>query len=231
MTSACLKKNARGIMMGKYRNAITVMLASDLIITTLSLITSTSQASYTGIIIGLIINFILTLFGCILDVGQCSFYLNIACWQDYQFSDLFTGFKLYPNKTILTQCIIRLLTLLPLVPAVILCIIMIYDNRTTLLIPACVVLIIGCIVSWWISLLYSQIYYVLLDFPQYGILELLKISRRLMKGNKGRLLYLQLSFLPITFAGLLSFGIGLLFVRPYQNMTYTLFYLDLVRQD
>ena len=49
-----------------------------------------------------------------------------------------------------------------------------------------------------------------------------------MKGNVGRLLYLQVSFIPMTLAGLLSFGIGFLFVLPYQNMTYTLFYLDLI---
>ena len=218
--------------MGKYRNAISILLASDLIISTLSLFTTTASDSYIGLAIGFIISFILTLFGTILVVGQCSFYLNIACKQPYQFSDLFTGFKIHPDKTIITQVIIQLLTLLPLIPAIVAMVLAVYANEMILMfLIACLLLILGCGISWWISLKYSQVYYLLLDFPDYSAGELLKMSWKLMKGNVGRLLYIQVSFIPITLAGLLSFGIGLLFVLPYQNMTYTLFYLDLIQAD
>ena len=228
-TSTQLKQAARGIMMGKYRNAISILLASDLIISTLSLFTTTSSASYAGIVIGFIVSFILVLFGTILSVGQCSFYLNIACDGPYQFSDLFTGFKIHPDKTIITQLIIQLLTTLPILPGVGL---MLYSFRAyniiVVFLLSCFLLILGAGISWWISLKYSQVYYLLLDFPDYSAKELLKMSWKLMKGNVGRLLYLQVSFIPLTLAGLLSFGIGFLFVLPYQNMTYTLFYLDLI---
>ena len=228
-TSAQLKQNARGIMMGKYRNAISILLASDLIVSTLSLFTTTSSTSYVGIVIGFIISFILFLFGTILSVGQCSFYLNVACDGPYQFSDLFTGFKIHPDKTIITQLIIQLLTTLPILPGVGL---MLYSFRAyniiVVFLLSCFLLILGAGISWWLSLKYSQVYYLLLDFPDYNAKELLKMSWKLMKGNVGRLLYLQVSFIPMTLAGLLSFGIGFLFVLPYQNMTYTLFYLDLI---
>ena len=231
-TSAQLKQVARGIMMGKYRNAISILLASDLIVSTLSLFTTTNTNSYTGILIGFLINFIIVLFGTILTVGQCSFYLNIACNGPYQFSDLFTGFKVHPDKTIITQLIIQVLTTLPMIPGIGL---MFYSFRAyniiVVFLLGCFLLILGTGISWWISLRYSQVYYLLLDFPDYSAKELLKMSRKLMKGNAGRLLYLQVSFIPLTLAGLLSFGIGLLFVLPYQNMTYTLFYLDLIQQQ
>ena len=84
-TSAQLKQAARGIMLGKYRNAISILLASDLIINTISVMSATSNESFAGIIIGLAISFILVLLGTILNVGQCSFYLNIACNQKYEF--------------------------------------------------------------------------------------------------------------------------------------------------
>lgn len=231
-TSAQLKQAARGIMMGKYRNAISILLASDLIVSTLSLFTTTNTNSYTGILIGFLINFIIVLFGTILTVGQCSFYLNIACNGPYQFSDLFTGFKVHPDKTIITQLIIQLLTTLPILPGVGL---LLYSFRAyniiVVFLLGCFLLILGAGISWWISLKYSQVYYLLLDFPDYSAKELLKMSWKLMRGNVGRLLYLQVSFIPMTLAGLLSFGIGLLFVLPYQNMTYTLFYLDLIQQQ
>ena len=221
-------------MLGKYRNAISILLASDLILNTISLFTTTAYNSTLGIIIGVIISFILTIFGTILSVGQCSFYLNIACDQPYQFSDLFTGFKIHPDKTIITQVIIQLLTLLPLIPAIVVMLIttaFYAQNIVISFLVACFLLIIGAGISWWISLRFSQVYYLLLDFPDYTAMELLKMSWKLMKGNVGRLLYVQVSFIPLTLAGLLSFGIGLLFVQPYQNMTYTLFYLDLMQAN
>lgn len=232
-TSAQLKQIARGLMLGKYRNAISLILASDLIISTLSIFTTTASNSALGIMIGFIISFILTIFGIILSVGQCSFYLNIACEQPYQFSDLFNGFKIHPDKTIITQLIIQVLTILPMLPAIIVMFIttaFYAENIIISFLVACFLLIIGTGISWWIHLRYSQVYYLLLDFPDYSSKELLKMSWKLMKGNVGRLLYIQVSFLPLTLAGLLSFGIGLLFVQPYQNMTYTLFYLDLIQE-
>ena len=231
-TSAQLKQAARGIMIGKYRNAISILLASNLIISTLSLFTTTASDSFIGLIIGLVINFLIVLFGSILMVGQCSFYLNIACEQPFQFSDLFTGFKVHPDKTIITQFIIQLLTALPMVPAIVAMVIaLLVDDITFIFLLACFLLILGCGLSWWISLKYSQVYYLLLDFPDYSSKELLKMSWKLMKGNVGRLIYLQVSFIPVSLAGLLSFGIGFLFILPYQNMTYTLFYLDLIQSQ
>ena len=231
-TSTQLKQIARGIMMGKYRNAISILLASDLIVSTLSLFTTTASNSYIGQTIGFLISFIIVLFGTILTVGQCSFYLNIACNGPYQFSDLFTGFKVHPDKTIITQLIIQVLTTLPMIPAIVVMIIAFYtDEMIMMFLLGCFLLILGAGISWWISLKYSQVYYLLLDFPDYSAKELLKMSWKLMKGNVGRLLYIQVSFIPLTLAGLLSFGIGLLFVLPYQNMTYTLFYLDLISEN
>lgn len=218
-------------MIGKYRNAISLILASDLIISTLSLFTTTASTSAFGIIIGFIISFMLTIFGTILNVGQCSFYLNIACKQPYQFSDLFNGFKIHPDKTIITQVLIQIFITLPLIPAIVVIAIAASTNNVTLILPACLLLILGSGISWWISLKYSQVYYLLLDFPDYSAGELLKMSWKLMKGNVGRLLYIQVSFLPLMLAGFISFGLGLLLVQPYQSMTYTLFYLDIIQSQ
>lgn len=230
-TSAQLKQAARGIMLGKYRNAISILLASDLIINTISVMSATSNESYVGIIIGLAISFILVLLGAILNVGQCSFYLNVACNQKYEFSNLFTGFKVHPDKIIITQVIIQLLTILPLLPAIG---VMWYSfkayNIIVVFLIGCLLLILGAGLSWWISLRYSQIYFLLLDFPDYSTKELLKMSWRIMKGHCGRFLYLQVSFLPLMLAGFVSLGVGFLLIRPYQYMTYTLFYLDLIQE-
>ena len=229
-TSAQLKQIARGIMLGKYRKAISILLASDLIINTISVLSATSNESYIGIAIGLAISFILVLLGTILNVGQCSFYLNIACQQKYEFSNLFTGFKVHPDKIIITQVLIQLLTILPMLPSIG---IMWYSfkayNIIVVFLIGCLLFILGAGLSWWIYLRYSQVYFLLLDFPDYSAKKLMKMSWRLMKGHCGRLLYIQVSFLPFMLVGLISLGIGFLFIKPYQYMTYTLFYLDLIQ--
>lgn len=230
-TSAQLKQTARGLMMGKYRKAISVLLVSDLLLTALSFFTAVPTGSLSGMIIGFLIQFILLLFGCILETGQCSFYLKIACDHAFGLTDLFDGFRTYPNKIIITQVLIRLLTALPLVPAFVILLFALHTDNIALLLTGCILCILGAAVSLWLSLKLSQVYYVLLDFPEYSSLELLRMSWKLMKGNAGRLFYLQVSFLPLKLAGLLSFGIGLLFVTPYQNMTQTLFYLDIVTSE
>ena len=157
--------------------------------------------------------------------------MNVACGQKYEFSNLFTGFKVHPDKIIITQVIIQLLTALPLLPAIG---VMWYSfkayNIIVVFLIGCILLIIGAGLSWWIYLRYSQVYYLLLDFPDYSAKELLKMSWRLMKGHCGRLLYIQVSFLPLMLAGLVSLGIGFLLIKPYQYMTYTLFYLDLIQE-
>ena len=91
----------------------------------------------------------------------------------------------------------------------------------------CIVLmVIGMCIYIPLSLGLSQAYYLLLDFPQYSAMELMKLSFRIMKGHKW-----ELSFLPLGFLCLLSFGIGTLWLVPYMNMTQTLYFLDLMQNE
>ena len=78
-------------------------------------------------------------------------------------------------------------------------------------------------------LLYNQAFYILLDFPNYDAKKALAFSRKLMKGNKGRFIYLLVSFIPLSLLGVLSCGIGFLWIIPYMQATQAQFYLDLVQ--
>ncbi len=71
--------------------------------------------------------------------------------------------------------------------------------------------------------------FLLLDFPDKKAAGIIKDSFRLMKGSRKRLFFLQLSFIPLRLLCLLTLGIGSLWLEPYMHMTYTLFYLDLMK--
>ena len=227
-----LKQQARGLLLGNYGKAISLLLASNLMISTLTLLVGGSAGlSVISLTIDYLVSFILTLLGCILQVGQYSFYLKLVCRQETQFKNLFEGFYLYPDKTLLSQFLIHLFTLLCLAPGLVLFILSYFSFIEISGIIILCILVIGAVLSFWIKLSFSQCYFLLLDFPKLSALQLMKRSRELMKGHKKRLFLLYLSFLPMTILCLFSFGIGFLFVTPYRFMTETLFYLDLVQNQ
>ncbi len=55
-------------------------------------------------------------------------------------------------------------------------------------------------------------------------------STVLMHGHKGRLFYLHLTFIGWFILGILTFGIGLIFILPYVKMAEVEFALDLLKQ-
>lgn len=75
---------------------------------------------------------------------------------------------------------------------------------------------------------YAMAYYVKVDHPDYGWNQCVKASIALMKGNKWCLFVLDLSFLGWYTVGALCFGIGTLWVAPYQQATRAQFYNSLV---
>ena len=90
-------------------------------------------------------------------------------------------------------------------------------------------MLLSGIVALLLAVFYAPAFFLLHDFPQYTAKELLTRSRKLMSGNKGRLFYIYLSYIPLLFLGTLSCGIALLWVIPYMNATLAEFYMDIIR--
>lgn len=77
---------------------------------------------------------------------------------------------------------------------------------------------------------YALIFFLIIDFPNESPGQLLKHSRELMKGNRGRLFYLQMSFIGMYLLALFSFGLAMFWVYPYTRMTFTEFYMDVKKE-
>ena len=65
------------------------------------------------------------------------------------------------------------------------------------------------------------------DTRSMGATSFITESRELMDGHKGRLFWLDISFIGWYFVGMLTMGIGLLWINPYINATKAAFYDDL----
>ena len=78
-----------------------------------------------------------------------------------------------------------------------------------------------------LSLLLSQVYFILADQKTKSASEAIKMSWNVMKGKKIKLFLLQLSFIGWAILSVFTFFIGLLFLYPYMLTTYAKFYQNL----
>jgi len=78
---------------------------------------------------------------------------------------------------------------------------------------------------------YSMAYYIMYDNPEIGALEALRKSKIMMKGYKGKLFFLYLSFIGWFFLAAFTLFIGILWLAPYVNLSIANFYENLKRNQ
>lgn len=242
-SSSELKAQARGQLLGHYGTVIwAMMLAQILQLLVTDVVTSLIDTSST---LGTVFYYAVTILTAILlglfSVGQAYLFLKLACGQMISVSDIFYGFRKQVDKSLIVLTVITILTNLCTAPYTyflnklmtvnISSLSIQYDWHFEYFLPFCIACTVGSIALIIVNLLFSQVFYLLLDFPDYSAKDLMLYAIRLMKGNMGRLFYIEVSFIPLFLLGVLSFGIGLLWITPYLNATLANFFLDLMEQN
>jgi len=77
---------------------------------------------------------------------------------------------------------------------------------------------------------YAMAPYLMAQNPALGIREAVNISKEMMRGRKGRLFCLHLSFIGWALLSVLTFGIGFLWLEPYMKAAEAAFYLNVSGQ-
>ncbi len=225
-SSAQLKALAKDKLDGKYS---TVILAVALIHLIQFLMSFTgTPVSLFGMLIILLTSAVISTFLGVFQTGLSLLFLNIACDAPYSTGDIYYGFRNRPDRSLVVSGALVLANMVPLLPYQIFMFLYMNTQETIWFILTMLSLAIGLVIYVPVSLALSQSYFLLLDFPDYSAKQILQTSCRIMKGHKGRLFYMEASFLPLQILSSLSFGIGLLWVMPYMHMTYTLFFLDIM---
>lgn len=218
-----LKQNARRLLPGNY----SFLALITVVISFCSLVLSYLDTFAVPVIDGLfslvqnfafllVINMICTL----LQAGTYRLYLNLAQGQSLQFRDLFFAFENHPEPI----AAFSLISLIVEYGFLYLAVTLVLPNPSAAF--AVLSVIVGSFLLWF-HLTYSAVLFLHASHPWSSIRELMRESRTLMRGHRLHFLLLELSFLGVLLLGLLSLGIGFLFVLPYRAMTHTLFYLDL----
>lgn len=231
-TSPMLKTLARGQLLGNYRTVVGALLTYLIMRGVLESAATilTDQSTFFGVIVYYIISFIISLITGIFGVGEAYLYLKLICNQPIKASDIFYGFRYHTDKALKIQLFFTSAYYLCMLPGILIAYLPLPFAGRTLTIAYYLLTSLGFAVYFIILLFYSQSYYLLLDFPSYQAKDILKLSRKIMQGQKGRLLYINVSFLPLVFIGFLSFGLSFLWSMPYINATFANFYMDLIQK-
>jgi uncharacterized membrane protein len=137
-------------------------------------------------------------------LGWSVFFLSFSRNQDAQIAQLFDGFNRFVNGLVaylLMTLFIILWTLLFIIPGIV------------------------------AYLSYAQTFFILAENPQLEGRDALRRSKTLMKGNRLKLFFLFWRFFGWFLLGVLSLGIGFLWIMPYLATTLGRFYDDLQLQN
>lgn len=90
--------------------------------------------------------------------------------------------------------------------------------------------ILAALIGVFISGVFQFAVWVKIDDPELAVGDVIKYALSLMQGRFGQYFLLQLSFIGWFFIGVLTFGIGLLWVIPYHDVAIASFY-DTAREE
>lgn len=78
---------------------------------------------------------------------------------------------------------------------------------------------------------YAMTEYILAENPEMSANEVINRSKQMMKGNRMRLFWLEISFIGWSILCILTFGIGFLWLNPYKYAAETIFYREISGTD
>lgn len=229
-TSTELKASAKAQLLGNYGKMISAFLLMDFGCGLLLYLADDLLSAPTLVnqVLSYVIDLLVYLLLGVFMLGQTRLYMNFAAGRPAALGDLFSGFRSRSELGIqIMLCYIGIL-LGCLIPFFI-SLAAYYSVTSVYLMPLVSTLFVGGVIAACVLLLsLSQCYFIALDFPDYQFRQICAMSRRVMKGQRARLFYLYISFVPLMLLSVLSFGLGLLWIYPYMQCTLTHFYFDLM---
>lgn len=161
---------------------------------------SSNRSSVFWALAGLLVSIVIG--GCIAYGLSMTFLNKLRGADQFEFSDLFTGFHMFVDCFVLNLMRSLLIGLWFLIP------------------------IAGLYFGIKKAYSYCLCSYVLVDHPEFSWKECLDHSTQLMEGARWKCFCLEFSFVGWALLGLLACGIGILWVAPYFHASMANFYED-----
>lgn len=225
-----LKRIARAILNDRYRIPMGVFVMSMAILNLCELPFSMLRGDNPTILQNVIYYaaiVLLAILGKLFTTGQYFVHLNMARGKEFALNNIFYAFRNQPDRFLCAYGIIMLFSGIIASPSIVLGVVL--QNRTEhWVVPVLVGSILAnIVVDLLMQMLFQFVPFVLLDRPNLSVLDSMKLSLSFIKHHFGRVLVIYLSFIGMYLLGILSFGIGFLWILPYLYQTLTILYLDI----
>ena len=135
-----------------------------------------------------------------ISIGLATYSLSIANKVDFSYTQIASGFK-YFFKALFLFLLFSILFFIGLM---------------LLIIPGII-----------IFLMFSQIFYIIAENPQTGVIDTFKQSASLMKNKKFQFLGLCLRYFAFFILGIFTLGIWWLWLTPQMYVSFAIFYKEL----
>ncbi len=201
MNNSEIRNVTKEILKGKYKY---VML--PFILATLLLGLAQSQDLYSNLYESYGLSYVFTIGSIALfivgpiSIGLATYSLSIVNEEDYSYNQIATGFK-YFFKALFLYLLFNISVLI---------------GTILLIIPGVV-----------IFLMFSQIFYIIAENPQIGVIDAFKKSASLMKNKKLQYLGLGLRYILFFILGVFTLGIWWLWLTPQMYVSFAIFYKEL----
>ncbi len=236
LSASEIRKQARTNLQGKWSTAILISLIY------IAISFAISSASNFVPFLGLA----LVIVTVPLQYGLIYSFIKIYRNEEYSYGDLFTSafnnfamvWKVVGNQLLklIVPIILVVVSVFVLIAGIVFTAIasnVSSDSANIFTILACIFLFIGYI-GYIASLIYLFIkdllyvlsYYIMYDNPNMTAKEVVEESEQIMKGQRGKYFSLELSFIGWVLLAMLTFGIGIIFLMPYMQISIAIFYED-----
>lgn len=231
-SSATLKNTALEKLTGNFGVPIAALLLLQLCsLLPAMLINNTMDSSTTlGIITSQLLNYMVSLLIAVTGAGYYKLMLNICRKETFSVKDLFYAFTHHPDRFLVVHLIMLVIQFIVTLPLDL----HLYTGESltpqnTLLLTFASLLVTS-LLSVLLSLFFGLADFLLIDNLEMGAMEALKTSFRLLKGSRGRLLRIYLSFIPLAILCVFTCYVGFLWMMPYMYATETVFYMDITKE-
>ena len=175
----------------------------------------------------LLMELLITLYTWVMQFGYTAYTLGLARRTGPSYRTLLEGFA-HLGKALLVSFLISLFTtlwsLLFILPGMVVYVIGVAAELSGAAILGGLLLIGGAVLAVVVSYRYRLAIYFLLDRPDMGTLAAISASKKAMRGHKGELFVMDLSFLGWTLLSVFTLGILSLWLGPYIGATESNFY-------
>lgn len=223
-----LKRISRENLNGRYRLSMSVFLTvtlinlfSDLPFTYLL---GNVYATKVQTVIYYIAEVLLSIVVGVLQMGLIRFHLNMARKKECRISDVFYCFMNHSNRYFGAYIIYYAISMIAKAPFLVARNFFKLSGDTMGI--AIALYVASAVLSFIVLVLFPFYLYLVLSRDDLSVFACLTHAIKLIRGNILRVIYINVSFIGMLVLCVLSLGIGLLWVEPYYEQTFTNLFLD-----